>query len=442
MRLLLALVVLATPLASAQLPAAPETGPFGFHLGVNGDGSALVLQWFTKADGPSTVDVVTASGEAVGSFEGTSELLPQGGEYVHSVELAGLAPGEYAWSVEGEGPTPFRIPGAADRARLAFVADQGVGDTAAAVTALIASQDPDAVFHAGDISYAEGDPTVWDAWFEQAEPVAASAPWLPAIGNHETYYFAPVQAFVPLYGQPNPEVEAARARFALPLDEVYWSWDVPFCATGEGCVAGRVHVVALDSFWTELAPGAPEAVWLAEDLAANADADWTVAFFHDPLFSSGEHGSNLELREVLMPLLVAGGVDLIVTGHDHTYERSWPLDGDEPATTAPPFLRGAGIVHVVSGGGGAELYELSAEQPPWSAARASEHHAFFVEANATALQAKALRPDGSVLDAFAIEAPASVAPPGAPGSAMTPGAAASASAAVALIVALALRRRV
>ena len=55
-----------------------------------------------------------------------------------------------------------------------------------------------------------------------------------------------------------------------------------------------------------------------------------------PPYSSGRHGSNLQVREALEPLFVDGGVDLVLTGHDHHYERTTPQQG---------------VTHVVSGGG-------------------------------------------------------------------------------------------
>lgn len=404
----LALLALA-PVAEAQAPSTTPTAPYGFHLGLSTDASSLVLQWFTRGDGPTHVDVTTAAGAEAGSYDGSSELIPEGGGvYVHSTELKGLVPGTYVFAVDGSEPTEFRVPGGPS-ARLAFVGDQGVRPEAAAVTELIGEQVPDAVFHAGDISYAEGNPKTWDDWFLQTEPVASTVPWLPAVGNHETYYLAPLQEFLPLEGRPNPEVDETLARFALPNDEMFWSWDV-----------GPVHVVAMDTFYTGFEQAPAGAEWIAADLAAHRDAPWTIVFLHDPMFSSGPHGSNEGLREVLLPLLEAGGVDLVVAAHDHIFERSWPLDGETPVTTAAPFSRGAGIIHLVTGGGGAGLYELSPSQPPWSATRASEHHAFFVEANATHLTGTAMRPDGTVLDTFSIEAPAEVAG-GRPPPTPTPG---------------------
>jgi 3',5'-cyclic AMP phosphodiesterase CpdA len=67
--------------------------------------------------------------------------------------------------------------------------------------------------------------------------------------------------------------------------------------------------------------------WLAKELAASG-SDWKIAFFHHPLYSSGEtHGSADAQRELLEPLFVKHGVDVVITGHEHFYERIKPQKG-------------------------------------------------------------------------------------------------------------------
>jgi hypothetical protein len=75
--------------------------------------------------------------------------------------------------------------------------------------------------------------------------------------------------------------------------------------------------------------------WLAEDLAAT-DQTWIIAFWHHPPYSKGGHNSDnasdsggrmTDMRENALPILEAGGVDLVMTGHSHSYERSYLLDG-------------------------------------------------------------------------------------------------------------------
>jgi predicted MPP superfamily phosphohydrolase len=64
--------------------------------------------------------------------------------------------------------------------------------------------------------------------------------------------------------------------------------------------------------------------WLEGELK-NSGSEWKICFFHHPIYSSGEkHGSDLELRKVLEPLMIKYGVDVVFTGHEHFYERIKP----------------------------------------------------------------------------------------------------------------------
>ena len=72
----------------------------------------------------------------------------------------------------------------------------------------------------------------------------------------------------------------------------------------------------------------PEQIqWLENELKASS-SDWKIVFFHHPLYSSGDrHGSDLRLRDVLEPLFVKYDVSVVLTGHDHFYERVKPQKG-------------------------------------------------------------------------------------------------------------------
>jgi 3',5'-cyclic AMP phosphodiesterase CpdA len=86
---------------------------------------------------------------------------------------------------------------------------------------------------------------------------------------------------------------------------------------------GNTQFFALDSNYMT-----PEQVaWLETELKGS-NADWKIAYFHHPLYSSAMfHGSALELREVLEPLFVRYGVQAVFAGHEHVYERSTPQKG-------------------------------------------------------------------------------------------------------------------
>ena len=85
----------------------------------------------------------------------------------------------------------------------------------------------------------------------------------------------------------------------------------------------NIRFFSFDSTYPE-----PEQIrWLEKELAASND-DWKIVFFHQPLYSSGDtHGSDLQLREVLEPLFLKHNVSVVLSGHDHVYERVKPQKG-------------------------------------------------------------------------------------------------------------------
>jgi calcineurin-like phosphoesterase family protein len=93
-----------------------------------------------------------------------------------------------------------------------------------------------------------------------------------------------------------------------------------------------VRFFALESDY----PTPAQIQWLEKELAASGER-WKIPYFHHPLYASGMHGSNDELRKVLEPMFVKYGVTVVFTGHEHFYERIKPQQG---------------IVHFVTGAGG------------------------------------------------------------------------------------------
>ncbi len=86
---------------------------------------------------------------------------------------------------------------------------------------------------------------------------------------------------------------------------------------------GSVRFFALDSNYMDKA----QLTWLEKELSAS-ESGWKIAFFHHPLYSSGEkHGSDTALRDQVEPLFLKYGVDLVLTGHEHFYERLKPQKG-------------------------------------------------------------------------------------------------------------------
>ncbi len=258
----------------------------------------------------------------------------------------------------------------------AATADMGVNPTAAANVARMAEANPAFVLHAGDLAYSGGDPAVWDAFMQQIQPLTSRAPYMPAIGNHE------YEGSLDLY----------TSRFTLPGNGRWYSFN-----------ESNVHVVALDGGPSYGSFPAGETAWLEADLEYNAqDAShpWTVVEMHYPLFSTGPHGSWTGGRAFWGSLFDKYSVELVINGHDHDYERTWPVysDGtaaqsDYNATRAPVYL--------TTGGGGASLYAFNSTAP-WSAFRASAYETLRITVEEDRMVITAVGPDGSILDSFVL----------------------------------------
>ena len=93
----------------------------------------------------------------------------------------------------------------------------------------------------------------------------------------------------------------------------------------------NIHFIVLDSFETNRASNGAMLNWLRNDLNATTQ-EWIIAFWHHPPYTKGSHDSDneielIEMRQNALPILEAGGVDLVLTGHSHSYERSYLIDG-------------------------------------------------------------------------------------------------------------------
>ncbi|MGE0641153.1 MAG: purple acid phosphatase family protein [Thermoanaerobaculia bacterium] len=183
---------------------------------------------------------------------------------------------------------------------------------------------PDFLVMLGDNAYLEGTDEQYQAAVFDFYPVtlAGSALW-PALGNHDAVSSdSPTQSgpFFDSFSLPR----GAEAGGISSGTEAWYSFD-----------AGQIHLVALDSADSDCAPGSPMLLWLAADLAANT-RPWTVVYFHHPPYTKGTHDSDdpadsdgrmTTMRENVLPILEAHGVDLVLSGHSHGYERSYLIDG-------------------------------------------------------------------------------------------------------------------
>ncbi|MBA3350486.1 MAG: metallophosphoesterase [Actinobacteria bacterium] len=152
---------------------------------------------------------------------------------------------------------------------------------------------------------------------------------------------------------------------------------------------GNAEVFVLDANEPELPD---QLAWLQASLA-RSDATWKIVVFHQPAYSCSHHDGEPSIVERWVPIFEQGGVDLVLSGHDHNYQRFEGADD---------------IAYVVTGGGGnATLYGLDAcpeETPERVVANDEFHHFVAIEGSAQRLRLRAIAPDGSIIDDFSARA--------------------------------------
>jgi hypothetical protein len=364
------------------------------------DLSAIVV-WTARDPGTGLVRYSTAGGPTLSTpaearvFPGSETGL--GSDFTqYEARLTGLAPAtRYIYDVymEGADVTPgqeaFSTAPRTGDGSVRFIAfgDSGVGSAAQnQLAGRMAADSFDLALHTGDVAYGNsnmvGGPsyTQYDNWlFGVYSAWMRSRPLYPSIGNHDDEIgFA--RAYRDVFVLPDEGASATYPDHA----ERYYSFDY-----------GPVHFVALDTelaFLNSARRGA-QLAWLEADLAAT-NQPWRVVYFHRSPYSSGaEHGSELAVRQAFAPIFERHRVDLVLSAHDHDYERSIPWR--EFVTD------GGAVTYVVTGGGGAALYPVG--KGPWTAASASYHHYVRVTAGACVMTLEGVRVDGVVFDQSSID---------------------------------------
>jgi 3',5'-cyclic AMP phosphodiesterase CpdA len=409
-------VVAASLIGSAAAETAPLSRPStdqvttppvaGLHLQFGADASTeVVVSWHTlqPVRNPSVVlgrpggaylQTVTAkptsytdakSGQVVYAYHAKLGPLQPGNTYLYGAMHDGAEPEFAIFRTAPRGRAPFTFTSFGDQGTPTlgkrYVPPAGVtlptppyvndnlGSPAAGDTTLgVERLQP--LFHLfnGDLCYAnlaeDRVRTWWDFW-ENNSRSARKRPWMPSPGNHENEL-----------GNGPIGYQAYQTYFSVPpsagqTDVTRGLW--------YAFTAGPVRVISIanddvayqdggNSYVRGYSSGAQKA-WLEQELAAtrrNNDIDWVVVCMHQVAISTADkfNGADLGIREEWVPLFDKYGVDLVVCGHEHHYERSHPIRGQQsnatltpvPAATATDVIdTDKGTVHMVIGGGGTSV---------------------------------------------------------------------------------------
>ena len=289
------------------------------YLQRTSENSVSVLFTTRKAgDAAEVLELTTPSGELIERIQASDDPGAKDGRQ-QLVTLNDLQPDTYyCYSLVGAtNPTGLRTaPATGAELPVRFIAFGDSGDDSAGQLAVhdqMGTVPFDLILHTGDIAYDSGSMSALEnTFFDVYADYLRNAPVFPTTGNHD-YETASAEPFRQVFDLPENGGSKGNER--------WYSFDY-----------GDAHFVALD---TEQRL-ADQATWLERDLSNN-QLPWKIVYFHRPPFSSGDHGSNLEVRQAFVPLFEKFGVQLVLSGHDHDYERTLPMNG---------------VTYVVTGGGG------------------------------------------------------------------------------------------
>ncbi len=376
-RALAGLVCLAVSVRATNAMAAPQDavakGPYLQHL----SSTSVEVRVELRAPAAVTVDVTpdaSDGGHATAARSFTSQVA-----WYQSVHVDGLAPATrytYVVHVAGShaapGGTFVTAPDASSHQPFTFVVygdDRSDGAAHARVAKAMAAETFDFLIQTGDLVVEGADEAAWQSFFDIEEPILCDRCLWAALGNHELHSDRAAAHFERYFDPAERSSNPAASQVALPLYGTF-RW-------------GRARFYILNAF--EDWGGGKQRPWLEQALALGdhePGIDLRVAVFHHGPYSAGPHGNNQALLDAhIDDLLVAHHVDLVLSGHDHIYERG----------------QAGALKYIVSGGAGAPLYRDITPIPSTRKVEATYHYVLAtVTDEGVAVVAK--RPDGSVVD--------------------------------------------
>lgn len=347
--------------------------PRGLHVSLGNDAaSTRSVTWFHDGTEPPAGAMLEFDAVLPGMDAAQIQSTPMN---LRAPAQADPTPGVEAWTlrataenIDPERPLRYRVgsqatgwspvqvvaPTPSGDFRFTHFGDHGISACAQALSRQVLADDSDLLLLAGDLSYANGDQPIWDTWFAQNEPLFAQRVMMAAPGNHEEEDDAG-RTFKNRFTHPNP---MSSQIFGGNPGSTFYSFDynrVHFLVTTAGALINDAtlpeEILAIE---TDLA--------LAAARRAAGQLDFIVVMQHFTIWTDqiGRSPANPSLVALEENILLRYGVDLLLVGHDHVYQRSVPMG----LGLANPL----GYVQMMVGTGGASIRLFDEDGPQsWSA---------------------------------------------------------------------------
>ena len=294
----------------------------------NGNSTAVTLRWRTGTSVNSVVRYGTSASNLNLAVTNTSAVTE------HTIRITGLAANtKYFYSIgttaatlaSGNNYFVITAPTTAKSTRIWVLGDPGTGTASQtavrdAYYTFTGTRHTDLWLMLGDNAYVDGTDAQYQSnVFNVYQAMLRKSVLWTTLGNHDGHSASSSTQTGPYYSIFNLPKNAEAGGVASGT-EAYYSFDY-----------GNIHFVCLNSYDVDRSSAGTMANWLRNDLANNTK-DWLIAFWHHPPYSKGSHDSDTEtemvqMRQNILPILEDNGVDLVLAGHSHAYERSKLIDG-------------------------------------------------------------------------------------------------------------------
>jgi len=402
------------PLTVGSTDATSPVGPHGVHVAFGPEPETdMRIGWSGSAAANAYVEYGTQTLEE--SAPARSTPLPSKRSIAYDVDLTGLDSGttyQYRAVMDGrtsETNTFETAPTNPESFSVTAVGDNGTNENSLAVNEISDQQDAAMHLGVGDLSYANGVPSIWEEYFGDNEFHFGSTPFMTTPGNHEAEPGTGLYQYDTRLNLLMPGTDATGGIEAKQRWYDFQYGDTLFIAlttTVDACgdvSRGEEAIPLYDPrCQTEdhLIVGEHQREYLEQTLRGAEKDDsikWKVVYFHGPLWTDGTtHPSREDLQEVWGPLFDEYDVDLALSGDNHLYERSETIRRQSIAATGTTF--------VTNGAGGQLRYDYTHEdRPDFLAFRDNDHFGVTrMEFSAESIDVEFVATDGVVVDAFSI----------------------------------------